>query len=179
MLDEKSFELIFKTYFSNLTIFARKFVYDLDTAKEIVHNVFFNLWEKRNEVDTGRSLKTYLFSSVYNRSLNYLRDNKKFIQGDISEVYTRVVNEEVTSGIEQAELEQRISEALKKLPEKCREIFTLNRFDDLKYKEIAGKLNISIKTVEAQMSKALRIMRDELNEYLPAILFLMWIIKKG
>ena len=149
----------------------------MDTSKEVVHTVFLNLWEKRRELDSGQSFKAYLFSSVYNRSLNYLRDHKKFKQGNLTDADIGMESEEVTSGIEQAELEKRISEALTKLPAKCREIFTLNRFEELKYKEIAQKLNISLKTVEAQMSKALRVMRDELKDYLPALLFLIWVIK--
>jgi len=177
VLNERSFELLFKEYFSPLCLFALKYVPDMDTSKEIVHNVYLNLWEKRADIRAGTSLKTYLFTSVYNRSLNHIRDHKKFRQGVISEAELGFAGDEVTTGIEAGELERHITLALGKLPVKCREVFSLNRFEELKYKEIAAKLNISLKTVEAQMSKALKILRDELKDYLPGLIFILALIK--
>ncbi len=169
-LDKRSFEELFRSFFPSLILFAQKFVPDQDTAKEIVHNVFLNLWEKREQVDMRSSLKSYLFTSVNNRCLNYIRDQKKFEKDETR--FQRLDSSEFSDGVdrlEEQELEQRIYDALQSLPEKCREIFMLNRFEGLKYAQIAEKLNISVKTVETQMSKGLKILREKLSDYLGII----------
>ena len=174
-LDKPAFEELFMSFFPGLVLFARKYVPDQDTAKEIVHNVFLNLWEKREKVDTSSSLKSYLFTSVYNRCLNFIRDQKKFDRNESH--FERLESTDFADGtdhLEEQELEQRIYDALQSLPEKCREVFVLNRFEGLKYAEIAEKLGISVKTVEAQMSKALKILREKLIDYLTIlILFIL------
>jgi len=170
-MDKRSFEELFRSFFPSLVLFAQKYVPDQDTAKEIVHNVFINLWEKRQQVDTGSPLKSYLFTSVHNRCLNYIRDQKKFDKDDT--IFQRLDSTDFSDGVyrlEEQELEQRIYDALQSLPEKCREIFMMNRFDGLKYAEIAEKLGISVKTVETQMSKALKILREKLIDYLGMII---------
>ena len=173
-LDKSAFEELFRSLFPGLVIFARKYVPDQDTAKEIVHNVFLNLWEKREKVDTRASLKSYLFTSVHNRCLNFIRDEKKFDRDEF--LFQRLDSTEFADGtdrLEEQELEQRIFDALQALPEKCREVFTLNRFEGLKYGEVAEKLGISVKTVEAQMSKALKILREKLADYLTILILFM------
>lgn len=170
-LDHKAFEELFREYFSPLCAFARKFVYDTDTAKEIVHDVFLNLWEKKDQLDSEKSIKSYLFTSVNNRCLNYIRDNKKFDHSELSiEMLEKQGDIDSSDKMVEAETEIRIKKALDKLPEKCREVFELSRFEELKYSEIADKLGIAIKTVEAQMSKALKILREELIDYLTIII---------
>ena len=174
-LDKQSFELLFRENFLALTGFARKYVKDLDTAKEITHDVFINLWEKRNEVDSEKPLRSYLFTSVRNRCLNYIRDHKKFDKTeDISKSpgYSQLA--ENVDPVEMMELEERINLAIDSLPEKCREIFIMNRFKDLKYAEIARELDISVKTVEGQMSRALKTLREKLATYLPV--WLVWMV---
>lgn len=158
-------EVLFKTYFMRLVLFAVRYVKDQDTAREIVHEVFINVWEKRDSIDEQKSVKAYLFTSVYNRCLNYIRNQKK--------IDTAVSVEDDYSGqhvafedrIEHSELEAKIQEALLQLPEKCREIFMLSRFEEKKYAEISTLLGISVKTVEAQMSKSLKMMRKALHDY--------------
>jgi len=167
--------LLFRENFLALTGFARKYVKDLDTAKEIVHDVFINLWEKRNKIDSEKPLGSYLFTSVRNRCLNYIRDHKKFDKtGDITENpgYSQLA--ENNDPLEIMELEERINLAIDSLPDKCREIFIMNRFRDLKYAGIAKELDISVKTVEGQMSRALRILREKLATYLPV--WLVWLV---
>lgn len=173
-LDKQAFEALFRSFFPSLVLFAQKYVPDQDTAKEIVHTVFLNLWEKRQQVDTGSPMKSYLFTSVHNRCLNYIRDQKKFDKDETR--FQKFDSTEFSDGadrLEEQELEQRIYDALQALPEKCRAIFMLNRFDGLKYAEIAEKLNISVKTVETQMSRALRILREKLVDYLGMIILFM------
>ncbi len=174
-LDKQSFELLFRENFTALTGFARKYVKDLDTAKEITHDVFINVWEKRNEVDSEKPLRSYLFTSVRNRCLNYIRDFKKFDKTeDISKSpgYSQLT--ENVDPVEMMELEERINLAIDSLPDKCRKIFIMNRFKDLKYAEIARELDISVKTVEGQMSRALKALREKLAMYLPV--WLVWVV---
>jgi len=170
------YEALFRIYFPSLCYFAQKYIADLDSCKEIVHKVFVSIWEKREEFDFDKSAKSYLFTAVYNRCINHIRDQKKFLSDgtiDAFEEYSAINMD--TDHLEVAELESRIWKIINGLPEKCREIFVLNRFDGKKYAEIAEELNISIKTVETQMSKALKILRDNLIDYLH--LFIIFIIK--
>lgn len=174
-LDKKLFEQLFRQHFNDLCNFARSYVHDDDTAKEITQNVFINLWQNKKNIDSAKSVKSYLFTSVRNRCLNHIRDNKKFrsniLDVEISDYDTAYESDALSV----SELETKISSALDKLPERCKQVFMLNRFEDLKYKEVAEKLGISVKTVEVQMSKALKILREELKDYI-YILILLYLI---
>lgn len=162
-----------------MCFFAIQYVKDQDTAREIVQEAFVNLWEKRQSIDTDKSPKSYLSTTVRNRCINYLRDHKKFdrqmIEFEGLDSYTDHFDQDhlVTD-----ELKKKIEAATAALPEKCREVFLLNRMEHMKYQEIADKLGISIKTVEAQMSKALKQMREKLAEYLTLLLILLEIFTK-
>ena len=169
-LEGRNFESLFREYFPPLMAFAGKILGDEEDAREVVHQVFINLWEKRKEVDLSTSLKSYLFTSVHNRSLNVIRDRKKFAEGEMPELAGEW---DVSAQIESMELEEKIRESINSLPEKCREIFELNRFSGLKYAEIATQLGISVKTVENQMTKALKILREQLGKYLTLLMFLL------
>ena len=169
-MDNHAFEELFKEYFASLMAFSRRILGDEDDAREVVHQVFISLWEKRAELDLSTSLKSYLFTSVNNRSLNVIRDRKKF---SLEEVPERAGEWDVSAQIESLELEEKIRSVIDSLPEKCREIFELNRFEGLKYAEIAMRLDISVKTVENQMSKALKILREQVTKYLKVILWLL------
>jgi len=170
-LNYNKFEQLFNEYYSELCRFAISFVKDNDSAEDIVQQVFINLWNKRNEIDNDKPIKAYLLSSIKNRCINYLRDNKKYRSYylDVEAELEIPVNEKDL--ISEEYFNEKVQTAIDKLPEKCREIFMLCRFEEMKYKEIAKKLNISQKTVEAQMSKALKIMREELKEFF--VLFLL------
>ena len=171
-LDKAAFEEIFRSYFTPLCSFAQKFVQDIDEAKDIVHNVFVNLWNRRDEVDMETSLKSYLFQGVHNRSLNYIRDTKKLVQFDAPQNEAELgLYLDAKDHLESSEAERRINQALDNLPDKCKEIFLMNRFDGLKYQEIAEKLNISVKTVETQMSRALKTLRERLSDMIAVLVF--------
>ena len=173
---DTKYEELFRTYFSSLCYFARKYISDHDSSREIVHNVFVTIWEKREEFDFEKPAKSYLFTSVYNRCLNYLRNQKKFVIGTESNPVEVLGDQAVYEDhLEAAELESKIWSTINLLPEKCREVFVMNRFDGKKYGEIAVKLNISVKTVEAQMSKALKTLREHLKDYIH--LFIVLLIK--
>jgi RNA polymerase sigma-70 factor (ECF subfamily) len=171
---KQRFESLFREHFTGLCYFARKYTGDLDSAKEIVHSVFVRIWENRLEFDWEKPAKSYLFTSVYNRSLNFIRDTKKFIPHEEALIRNMVVDESAfTDNLETAELESLIKSALQRLPVKCREIFEMSRFEGRKYSEIAEILSISVKTVEAQMSKALHCLKEELKDYLTVLLLLL------
>ncbi len=177
-LDKIAFEQLFRDYFKPLTAFTKKYVGDIDAAKEIVHDVFLNLWTKRDNIDVTKAVKSYLYTSAYNRSLNHLRDNKKFDKS--AELENNSNTESVwnfSDHMDILELEEKINKTIESLPEKCREVFLMSRYDGLKYNEIAEKLNISVKTVETQMSKALLVLRDNLKEYLS--LLILWMISNN
>jgi RNA polymerase sigma-70 factor (family 1) len=145
-----------------------KYVKDFATCEEIVQEAFLGLWEKRESIDMSQPVKAYLATSIRNKCLNWLRDNKKF-NPDLLNFEESVSNHDIvlTDKLVEAEIRKTINDAIHELPEKCREIFTLSRFRNLKYQEIAGQLGISVKTVETQMSKALQHMRLRLKEFIP------------
>jgi len=149
-------------------------VKDFETAKEIVQDAFISMWEKRETIDMSRPVKSYLTMVIHNKCTNYLRDNRKFDTYllDIENLLDVQEYESSDSLIEE-ELKAKIDSAIAELPEKCREIFVLNRFESLKYQQIADKLQISVKTVETQMSKALQHMRVRLAEYVTVFIALV------
>ena len=177
-LDKITFEQLFRDYFKPLTAFAKKYVGDIESAKEIVHEVFFNLWVKKETIDPTKAVKSYLYTSTYNRSLNFIRDNRKFDKNAKRE--TTPNSESIwnfTDHMVTLELEEKINKTINLMPEKCREVFLLSRFEGLKYSEIAEKLNISVKTVESQMSKALMVLRENLKEYITVLI--LWLISNN
>ncbi len=166
-LERGQFESLFRSHFQPLCLLAVRYVKDMDTARNIVQEAFINLWEKRETIDPDKGACAYLSTAVRNRSLNHLRDNRKFSQGllALEEVLPETTDMPRLS-IDTAELAQRIAAAMAELPERCREVFLLSRNEHLKYQEIADRLGISVKTVETQMSKALQHMRLRLQDYL-------------
>lgn len=174
-LDKASFEELFRMYFAPLCSFAQKYVQDQDEAKDIIHQVFIGLWQKKDEVDLSTSLKSYLFTGVHNRCLNYIRDRKKLVQFDAPQHESELGSYlDSRDHMEAIETEEKINRALDELPEKCREIFMMNRFDQLKYREIAEKLNLSVKTVETQMSRALKSLRSKLSDLMVLMMVYLW-----
>ena len=162
-LSRSRFEALFRGEYKGMLLFAIRYVKDQEAAKEIVQEAFIGLWEKRESIDPEGPVKSYLSTSVRNRCLNYLRDNKRF-DGTLlrlERLYPDPPSED-SSAMELKELGASIREAIAELPEKCREVFELNRFEQMKYQQIADHLQISIKTVETQMSKALAHLRGRI-----------------
>lgn len=172
--DINAFEMLFRTYYQPLCNYAYTFVQDRDEAEEIVQNTFLNVWEKRDNLSIHTGVKPYLYAMVRNACLNVIKHEKVKQQHIAIELVAGEKSaDSVTRTVVAAELETRISQAMNKLPEQCRLVFKLSRFEELKYAEIAEQLNISVKTVENQMGKALKIMRDQLRDYLPLLIVLM------
>ena len=162
---------MFKELFKPLCNFALKYVRDWDEAKGLVHEVFVAVWEKFDRLPPDTQYRSYLYTAVRNRCLNYIRDKKTHVSFD-SVPENQLI--EVQTHLETSELEREIEIAIQLLPEKCRLVFELNRLEGLKYAQIAEKMGISVKTVEAQMSKALGLMKKHLSEFLSLLFFVFW-----
>ena len=174
--DKTAFELLFHFYYPGLVMYAKQFTTDRMEAEEIVQEFFVRFWQKHQQIIPSDSLKNYLFSSVKNGSLNYLKHKK------IEEKYIRQLTELSGNHLVYdpdlyiaSELQEKIKKTIELLPEKCRDIFILSRMRGKKNEEIAIELNISKRTVETQISKALKILRVELKEY-AGLLMLIGII---
>jgi RNA polymerase sigma-70 factor, ECF subfamily len=162
--DAKEFESLFRSSYVSLVRYARTLIKDLDTAEEIVQDLFFRLWQDRGKLNIESSLNGYLFRSVHNRCLHYIEHNRVVERHAEEMVYSESENQESPSDIlNYKELQEKIARILERLPERCGKIFTMSRFEGLKYSEIAEKLSVSIKTVEANMGRALREFRKELT----------------
>jgi RNA polymerase sigma-70 factor (ECF subfamily) len=172
--DITAFEMLFRTYYQPLCNYAYTFVQDRDDAEEIVQSTFLSVWEKRENLEIRTAVKPYLYAMVRNACLNVLKHEKiKQQHAAIELAVAEKSVESVTRTVMASELETRIYEAMEKLPQQCRLIFKLSRFEELKYSEIAEQLDLSVKTVENQMGKALKIMREQLKDYLPLLIVLM------
>ncbi|MEA3444853.1 MAG: RNA polymerase sigma-70 factor [Bacteroidota bacterium] len=169
---------VFREYYPGLINFSLSIIGDHDSSKEVVQLVFVNLWDNREKIDMNKSLKSYLFTSVRNRCLNFLRDKKKY-NSYILDIEIAGNEVFIDDEDDMSDLKKKIEDALQKLPEKCREIFILSKINGLKYREIADDLNISIKTVENQISKALRILRNELKDKVFIILMIILSMLNG
>jgi len=171
--DIAEFEKLFKTEYSKLCSYANLFLNDPDAAEDVVQEVFFKLWKNREELNIQTTVKSYLFRAVRNGCMNVIdhisvREAYKIVnEEDIKNSEGNPIDETIVS-----ELEQKIRETIDLLPSERRKIFVMSRFDGLKYREIADRLNISVKTVENQMYQALKFLRERLVDYLPLLLLL-------
>ncbi|WP_337040596.1 RNA polymerase sigma-70 factor [Emticicia sp. 17c] len=172
--NERIFEMVFRKYYQSLCTYANSMLKEIDEAEEIVQNLFLGIWEKRNDFEITISLKSYLYRAVHNHCLNRIKHLKvREEHQQYATVYYDNAYESVSQSVIKNELERKIEEAIEKLPEQCRLIFKLSRWEELKYHEIAEQLGLSPKTVENQIGKALKFLRVELAEYLPVLLLLV------
>ncbi len=163
--DEGQFESLFRSSYVSLVQYAKSLVRDHDTAEEIVQDFFFRFWKDREKIIIESSLNGYLFRSIHNRCLHWINHNRVVEKHAKEMTYTSTENTENPSDIFQYnELQLKITKVIERLPERCGRIFCMNRFEGLKYAEIAEKLSVSIKTVEANMGKALKEFRRALTE---------------
>lgn len=142
-------------------------------AEEVVQAVFLKIWEQHTSLEIQQSLKAYLYRAVHNACLNQLK-HEQVKQAHANHVKHTQEEAQTTDRLEQQEMKQEISRAINELPEKCREVFQLNRFEGLKYREVAEMLGISEKTVENQMGKALKLLRQKLAHFVRVLI--PWII---
>ena len=172
--DEAAYERVFKTHYKNLHAYAFTMLKDEDEAEEMVQQVFFKLWERSESLSFSGSIAAYLYRAVHNESLNFLKHQKVKTSHQLHVAYSMKNKSEQASGkLTTKELDKKFREALNELPEQCRTVFQLSRFEEMKYKEIADKLDISIKTVENHMGKALKLLRTKLVDFLPLLFMLL------
>jgi RNA polymerase sigma-70 factor (ECF subfamily) len=172
--NEEAFEFIFFNYYNKLCIYANFLLRNKETAEEVVQDVLLKLWETRNKLDITVSLRSYLYRAVHNKSINhitYLRTREKHLKNLTDDINMKTIiyplsNNYPVANLISKELEDEIEKALNALPEKCRTIFKLCRFENLSYQDVAKKMNISVNTVKTQMKRAFEKFRQVLRLYL-------------
>ena len=164
--DDKAIERIFKQYYSYICSAVYKIIPDSNLTEDLAQDVFYELWKKRERIEINSSLKAYLKRAAINKALNYIRSKKIKFDSDDDEAIVNISVNSSEGKYEADELQEIINEAIDRLPEKCRIVFMMSRFEEMSYKEIAAALEISIKTVENQISKALKILKKVVNPYL-------------
>ena len=162
--DVQAFETLFRSYYEPLCRYACRFVGRPEAAEEIVQDLFYVLWKERQNLNIFTSVNGYLYRSVKNKSLQQVekamvRDAYREMCAENTAIETVTPQEE----LEYKELEQQIEETLHRLPERRQKIFQMNRMEGKKYNDIAQELHISVKTVEAEMTKTLRVLRNKYN----------------
>ena len=181
--DEQSFEKVYRYFYPRLMYFAKQYIYDIEASKNIVQDVFTELWDRRNTLKDETNLNAWLFTVTKNKSLkiiSHLKSQKNYdsyFKARQLDVNYIALNDFYTSNFVFEELQAQINTALEKLSPACRKVFEMSRFEDRKNREIAEELNLSIKTVEAHISKALRSFKADLKDYLPLFYILFHLHK--
>ncbi len=172
--DADAFEQVFKLYYQPLVVFATKLVNDIDLARDFVQEVIVNFYEKRAEIEIHTSLKSHLYQSVRNRCFNHLK-REQILRVHHTSIYTdNKDSEQLFHDImEETELENRINQIINTLPKQCQRIFEMSRFQGKSNQEIADELSISKRTVETQISNALKKMRQKLSSYMSMVSLLV------
>lgn len=172
--EEHAYEMLFKSYYTELVMHANRYLYDFESSREIVQDLFVHIYEKRHHLDINSSLKSYLFRSTQNRCINFINAQKtrnKYI--DHIKSKNLIKENSLEKDLEAAELEYNLLAAIGELPPKCRMIFKMNRFEGLSNGEIAERLELSKRTVETQITKALKILREKLKIYMAETIVLI------
>jgi len=162
--DEAAMEKIFQQYYKYLVVTSFNILDDDAKAKDLVQDVFFDFWQKRKNLSLDFSLKAYLRRAVINKSIDEIRRRKKLVFND--EMVEQAVEQQVNfhrEEIDQSDLKASMMRAIENLPEKCKVVFKLSRFEGLTHKEIAAELEISTKTIENQITKALKLIRKHMG----------------
>lgn len=169
--DEEAFRILFYDFFAPLCVFAHRYLEEMETCEDIVQETFYRIWKNRKDLDIQISARNFLITSVRNACLDLIRKQeieKRWIEKRLEED----TEEEYEDLYTTQELESLLNQALDKLPEQITSTFRMNRFDGKTYVEIAEEKQISVKTVEAYMTRALKFLRIELKDYLPILLIL-------
>jgi len=177
--NQTAFEKLFKKYYVSATNYAISLTKSIAFAEDLIEDCFLKIWLRRNEIIIQSSFRAYPFRFIHNRCLNYIEQNKSFTRFETDPPTGYTVSDsdmyelDPHSELLFKECEKDINRAIESLPTQCKNIFMLNRFEGLKYREIAEKLNISITTVKTQMSRALLKLQQELKDYLITIAILL------
>ena len=173
-MTKDQYEACFRTYYKQLVVFAYKIVYRQDVAEDMVQQVFLNVWEHLEQMEIDKGILSYLYQSTRNRCLNHLNSAHQSSTMHVEE-HSHEPIASAETGVETKELLRQIKAAIQELPEKCREVFLLSREQGLTYKEIAATLDISVKTVENQMGKALKHLYARIGSTLEAVLIIFFL----
>ena len=179
--DHSAFQWLYQNYYVGLCTYALRFTKNKSTAEEIVQKSIFKLWERRESLQINESIVAYLFSTVKNNCLNHLKHQQIVNRFKESISPAEQESEELIALSQETglsiyiahELENKITEAIEKLPQQCREIFKMSRFEGLKHREIAKIKGITLNTVQKQISIALNKLKTELTDYLPIVILLI------
>ncbi len=164
--DIRAFESLFRQYYEPLCHYSCKWLNNMDAAEETVQELFYKLWKDREQIHIQLSIKSYLYGAVRNNSLlqlEHLRIRNHYQQHAEKQVQEALPNPQ--ENLELKELENYLGSALQDLPERQRNIFCMNRYEGKTYTEIAASLSLSVKTVEAEMSKALKFLKKDIKNY--------------
>ncbi len=165
--DENALKMLFDMYYNPLCQYANTMLRDSAAAEDVVQQIFTNLWVQRSKIGIDEALKPYLYSAVRNATYNVFKHHKvRQVHHDYMNAASANQSPDGSEVLEAVELQQRITAAIEELPPQCRLIFSKSRFESLSYKEIADEMGLSVKTIENQMGKALRLMRESLRDYL-------------
>ncbi|MEZ4722466.1 MAG: RNA polymerase sigma-70 factor [Flavobacteriales bacterium] len=157
------FESLFREHYAALVGYANKLVRERDVAEDIVQQLFTGIWEKRESIEIDGNVRSYLLRSAHNTCLNHIKHQKIKQNHSDHTLATESISHE-RDALEEEEFSQRIKESIKDLPPQCRKIFLMSRLQGKKYQQIADELQLSIKTIENQMGKALKSLRESLQE---------------
>jgi RNA polymerase sigma-70 factor (ECF subfamily) len=163
--DIAAFSSLFKRYYVRLYHFAGRFLKDIQAAENIVQDLFVVLWTERENLQIKSTVKSYLYTSVKNRSFNYLKRQQRLISDEEEPVQMKSLIPNPEENYLQKEWQTAVYQAIDHLPDRCREIYLMKRYDNLKYHEIADILNISVNTVKTQMKRALQSLYKQLTQF--------------
>lgn len=164
--DLKAFETLFRLYYAPLCRYADSFVNEMPVSEEIVQDLFYLLWKDRKQIRIQLSVKSYLYMAIRNRAFHHIK-HMQVKESYFDSLTANPDSDDRTPAdeLEYKELESQLARSLQRLPERQSRIFRMNRFDGKKYSEIAQELSLSVKTVEAEMTKALAMLRKELKHF--------------
>jgi len=169
--DIDAFGRLYKLYYKQLVHFSYNYLYEIEAAENVVQDVFYNIWKNRKKLNPKKNIKSYLYQAVRNQSLKCIRHQRVRRDYFGKNIFIDIDNESPDKVIKYKELESAVNEAIHKLPEKCYTVFTMNRFENLSYKEIAEILGVSVKAVEKQMTRAFKLLRKQLISFLSIFSF--------
>jgi len=167
--DRKVFTMLFNYFYSGLVIYADHYLHDLGMAEDVAQTAFVRLWENRESLKST-SIRCYLVNSVKNNCIDIIRKEETRNKYNQRQINNHIYYE--GEFLAEIELREMIENSINKLPPRCREIFILNRYENLKSKEIANRLKISSRTVETQILKAMKLLREDLKDYLFQLFFI-------
>lgn len=177
--DQVAFAYFYDQFFSKIQAFSISFVYDKEEAENVAQEAFLHLWENRNNIDTVNGISSFLHTYTKSKCLNIIRHNKvkdRFKDAVMNqkerELDTEILNSIAFDTLELTELEHLISGSISKLPPKTREVFIKKRFEQKKNSEIAEEMQVTLKAIEAHMTKALKLLKNSLSDYLGLIIIL-------